>query len=250
MDIYGPTLARHDFDGPVAVVGDVHGELALLDRLLAEIGDMPLVFVGDLVDRGPDSRGVVQRMIDTGAIGVRGNHEEWFVAWAHGLAPGATAVPMFGEPTLTSYGVPPGELPPAEAGPALVPESHRELLRGLPVVIDLGVGGQRYWLLHAGVPRADRLQDLFDDTPPRPTDPAAVVPWLARHRRDSCLWVKTLPEDMPVLDRPIVFGHTSFPLPIDCGHAIALDTGAGRWPDAALTAVVLPERRFVSVRSA
>lgn len=242
-------MVRVEERGPIAVVGDVHGELGLLDRLLARLGDVPLFFVGDLVDRGPDSRGVVQRMIDVGARGVRGNHEEWFIAWAHGLVPGASAVPMFGEPTLTSYGVPAGELPPAEDGPRYVPAAHRSFLGGLPIAMDLRVADQRYWLTHAGVPREDRLADLLDNADDRPRDPAALVPFLAAHRRDSLLWVKTLPEDMPATDRTVVFGHTSFRVPADTGHAIALDTGAGRWKDAALTAVILPDRRFVSVRA-
>ena len=53
--------------GPLDIIGDVHGELAALERLLARLGadparghvERPLVFVGDLIDRGPDSPGVV-----------------------------------------------------------------------------------------------------------------------------------------------------------------------------------------------
>lgn len=250
MDIAGAPVVRIEVAGPVAVIGDVHGRLDMLDLLLERLNALtpgiPIFFVGDLVDRGPDSRGVVQRMIDIGARGVRGNHEEWFAAWAHALAPGAAAVPMFGEPTLTSYGVPAGELPSAAAGLQHVPEEHREFIRALPIVIDLQLETERFWLVHAGIPAGDRLHDAFDAPAVRPTDPAALVPWLARHRRDSLLWVKTLPEDMPVVDAPVVFGHLSFPEPVDLGHAIGIDTGAGRWPKGALTAVVLPERRFVS----
>ena len=69
-------------DRPLAVIGDVHGELAALERLLARpaLGpDRFLVFVGDLIDRGPDSPGVVRRvreLVDAGrAQVVLGNHE-------------------------------------------------------------------------------------------------------------------------------------------------------------------------------
>jgi hypothetical protein len=79
------------------VVGDVHGcrtELeALLDRVAFASGDR-LVFVGDLVARGPDSLGVLDVVRRTGAIVVRGNHEqkllEWRdrrIAWMHGELP-------------------------------------------------------------------------------------------------------------------------------------------------------------------
>lgn len=69
------------------MIGDIHGELLALDRLLARLGcdpdagvaERPLVFVGDLVDRGPDSPGVVRRvrqLVDAGvAWSVAGNHE-------------------------------------------------------------------------------------------------------------------------------------------------------------------------------
>lgn len=66
------------------IVGDVHGcreELdALLDRVAFATGDR-LVFVGDLVARGPDSLGVLDIARRTGAIIVRGNHEEKLLSW-------------------------------------------------------------------------------------------------------------------------------------------------------------------------
>jgi hypothetical protein len=66
------------------VVGDVHGcagELeSLLDRVRFSSGDR-LVMVGDLVARGPDSRGVLALVREAGALPVRGNHEEKLLAW-------------------------------------------------------------------------------------------------------------------------------------------------------------------------
>jgi hypothetical protein len=66
------------------IVGDVHGCAAeletLLERLAFTTGDR-LVFVGDLIARGPDSRGVLDIARNTGAIVVRGNHEEKLLRW-------------------------------------------------------------------------------------------------------------------------------------------------------------------------
>ncbi|MBX3191954.1 MAG: metallophosphoesterase [Labilithrix sp.] len=66
------------------IVGDVHGcraELeALLDRVAFSSGDR-LIFVGDLVARGPDSLGVLDVVRRTGAIVVRGNHEQKLIDW-------------------------------------------------------------------------------------------------------------------------------------------------------------------------
>jgi hypothetical protein len=68
------------------VVGDVHGCLAELDELLAQLairrGVDRLVFAGDLVDRGPDPVGVVRRVRELKAEAVLGNHEEKHLRWA------------------------------------------------------------------------------------------------------------------------------------------------------------------------
>lgn len=76
------------FDGPVDIVGDIHGEITAFDALLERLGYTPdgrhpqgcrLVFLGDLVDRGADSPAVVERvaeMVEAGrAQCVLGNHE-------------------------------------------------------------------------------------------------------------------------------------------------------------------------------
>jgi len=86
------------------IVGDVHGcriELeALLDRVGFSTGDR-LVFVGDLVARGPDSLGVLDVARRTGAIVVRGNHEQklldWKLAQARALPTDATGKPLLGK---------------------------------------------------------------------------------------------------------------------------------------------------------
>ncbi len=80
------TLVQPLPDGPLDIVGDVHGELSALEALIRRLGgdpdgrlDRPMVFVGDLVDRGPDSPGVVRlvrRLVEEGqAWCVLGNHE-------------------------------------------------------------------------------------------------------------------------------------------------------------------------------
>jgi hypothetical protein len=66
------------------IVGDVHGCRVELERLLDRIGFASgdrLVFVGDLVARGPDTLGVLDIARQTGAVIVRGNHEEKLLAW-------------------------------------------------------------------------------------------------------------------------------------------------------------------------
>jgi len=256
-------IERLELAGPVAVCGDIHGRLDLLDRLLAALPPgAPLVHCGDLVDRGRDSRGVLQRLIDVGARGVRGNHEEWLCEWLIGRVHGedGAVIPrldafgrLLGEATLASYGLDPrAPLHELDAARAAVPAAHVALVAALPLALDLVVDGTTYWVIHAGV--ADGLRNpaglVVDHAaiPPWPADPQAVVPWLARHHRDELLWTKTDAAHQTDVGRTVLFGHVPGPRPVDRGHCVALDTGAGtRWPHAALTAGLLPERRFVTV---
>jgi serine/threonine protein phosphatase 1 len=261
-------IERLDMSGPVAVCGDIHGRLDLLDRLLCALPPgVPLVHCGDLVDRGPDSRGVLQRLIDVGARGVRGNHEEWPCEWLIGrdfddqgrLVPQLDAFGrLLGEATLLSYGLDPrAPLPELVDSRGAVPAPHVVFLDRLPLALDLVVDGVHHWVIHAGVVDelgrptrvgSDDPDDLDDARATWPADVDDVVPWLVRHHRDELLWTKTGAFDQRNVGRTVLFGHVPGRQPIDLGHCVALDTGAGtRWPDAALTAIVLPERRFLSV---
>src|SRR5688500_18400568 len=70
--------------GRTVIVGDVHGCREELDALLDKVGFATgdrLIFVGDLVARGPASLGVLDIARRTGAVIVRGNHEEKLLSW-------------------------------------------------------------------------------------------------------------------------------------------------------------------------
>jgi serine/threonine protein phosphatase 1 len=105
----------------VYAIGDIHGRLDLLDSLLASIADDDqmrgdgvttlYVFLGDLIDRGPDSRGVVQRLLDFSRSGrdarfLMGNHEQVFLRATAG-DPRALRflIRIGGRETLLSYGI-------------------------------------------------------------------------------------------------------------------------------------------------
>lgn len=111
--------------GRTVIVGDVHGcrqELeTLLDRVAFTSGDR-LVFVGDLVAKGPDSLGVLDIARRTGAIVVRGNHEQKLIEWRQsgpGLRRAPSAPPARGAPPLLAPPVP------------TIPKLHRDVARTL-----------------------------------------------------------------------------------------------------------------------
>lgn len=229
------------YDRPVAVLGDLHGRSDLLRAMLDALPpDMPVLVAGDVCDRGPDTRGVLDLLVARGADGVCGNHDLWLADWALGAGfdPFALHPHMGGHATLASYGVVGRSRAEIEAQRHKVPPAHALWLATRPIAIDLHVMGTPYWLVHAGVPSTVDLSGLTA---------AQVVPHLAHHKPDTLLWAKNDPDDMLPLDRTVVMGHLVLTEPIDNGHVLAIDTGCGSRQLGYLTAVILPERRFVRV---
>jgi serine/threonine protein phosphatase 1 len=159
-----------DARGPEGVrlyaIGDVHGCLEALVRVHRAIGDdlaarpagdWRIIHLGDYVDRGADSRGVVEFMRarvagDRRVLCLRGNHDEMFAA-ALGGERGAVELWLMngGAETLESYGVPLtrflDELRSGRAGGDAVPQAHRAFLDGLAVSARFG----DYYFVHAGI---------------------------------------------------------------------------------------------------
>ena len=232
-------IVRLELAGPVAVIGDIHGRDDLLKKLLQKLGKkMPVFFVGDLIDRGPDAFDVVERLMARGARGIRGNHEEWMRKWLAGEGfNGDVLQRAFGAgATLASYGITEG--PYAERFTE-VPPAHRKFFRSLPLVLDLVVDGVAFWVVHAGVNRSTPLE------PAVPRDEA--IAWLVENEPYDLLWNGDYVEKARLLDRPVIYGHKPHMKPAATERAIAIDTGCGTWEAGKLTAVILPERRFISV---
>jgi serine/threonine protein phosphatase 1 len=139
-------------------IGDIHGSLAKLRGLIArcerDAGGEPmtLVFIGDYIDRGPDSRGVVdyvmrlQARLGANAIVLKGNHEELAVVAADDSMRAANWLLNGGDKTLRSYGISSAQELPAD---------HLAWLRGLRLRFD---DGQRLFV-HAGIDPARPLDD-------------------------------------------------------------------------------------------
>jgi serine/threonine protein phosphatase 1 len=98
----------------VIAVGDIHGNLQALDDLLGKItpeigsGDT-VVFLGDFIDRGPDSKGCIQRILDlkrtskAQVVGLLGNHEQWMLETSRDFTRHSWVLGMEGLPTIQSY---------------------------------------------------------------------------------------------------------------------------------------------------
>ena len=228
-----------DVRGPIAVIGDIHGRADLLACLLKKLGTMPVFVVGDVNDRGPDTKLVIELLVEREARGVRGNHEEWLCRFADGGGFDTLALnPMFGgAATLKSYGIEGRSPREVEEQFRRIPRDHRAWLLSLPVALRIVIDGAPFWIAHAGV-SASLCAGI---------DPIPRMSEIAEKEYFDLLWRGQEPKDMDELDGPVVYGHVPRQEPIDAGHAIGIDTGCGVRPNGKLTAVILPARRFVSV---
>lgn len=211
-------------------IGDIHGQIGMLEDAHARIekdristGDKssPVVHLGDLVDRGPDSKGVIDFLIagrDRGEpwIVVRGNHDAMFADFLSttanpddALRKGLTWLNgrVGGDTTLASYGVRTGGFRSRRAiledARAAVPESHTRFLASLPMFH----AAPEILFVHAGI-RPGVPVTLQD-----PTD---------------LMWIR---EEFLVDTRDhgslIVHGHTPVEDARNYGNRVNLDTGAG-----------------------
>jgi len=223
----GPAAGRAPPDMRIYAIGDLHGRKDLLDRMLALIADDArvtrasrklLVFLGDYVDRGPDSRAVVETVAagpPPGAdwagfrwVALAGNHEAMMLRFIEDLESAAVWLSGAngGIATLQSYI---GELPQPSGLHALqsaflkaLPPEHRHFLASLPVS---HVEGD-YFFVHAGV---------------RPS-----IPLLHQQRLDM-LWIRGEFLGSSVdYGKVVVHGHTITMAPEERINRIGIDTGA------------------------
>lgn len=223
------------YAGPVAVIGDIHGQDELLEALLnlPSVENRSILVTGDVGDRGLGTKKVLDLLISRKAFGVLGNHDEWLRNYASkGLFDPFVLSPiMGGKATLESYGIDHHTVTEYRK----IPMEHVAWLNSLAMLIDLEVCGTKYWLTHAGVPALSATD---------PTKP--LMPQIATISSEFVFWGNQQPSNMPVVDRPVIMGHIVQREPKDLGHVIAIDTGAG-FPGGKLTALLLPERSFVLV---
>lgn len=218
------------------VVGDIHGRLDLFDALIAAIeaddatsgaAATTVVLLGDLVDRGPESAGVLQRARewqDQRRVRILiGNHEEMFLECFQDKEVLRHFLKHGGRETILSFGIPQIEYNELtldelfECLPDLVPKEVREYVSGFEEMIVAG----DYVFVHAGI------------------DPRLP---LEEQKRADLLWIRDrfLRYDGP-LDKVVVHGHTIFDEVTDHGQRIAIDTGAFR--TGKLSALVLEDEQ-------
>ncbi|WP_319003723.1 metallophosphoesterase [Alloyangia pacifica] len=211
---------------PIFVIGDIHGQIDRLHEALDYISHdahagAPIVFLGDYVDRGPDSRAVIDLLMQGQAEGrpwtcLMGNHDRFLLRFLENpryMDPNVsrpllwTDPPLGGARTLASYGV------DVREGRALedihadareaVPQAHRDWIAGLPRFHET----EAHIFVHAGL------------------RPGVLLNY---QKEDDLVWIRA-----PFLDwqgdwgRLVVHGHTALDAPQLYANRLNMDGGAG-----------------------
>lgn len=210
-------------------IGDIHGCATSLDALLLKVDPSPddhLLFVGDYIDRGPNSKGVIDRLLElrteVECTFLRGNHEAMMLEY---LNTGTSTLWHVngGRSTLRSYAA-------NRASEIDIPDAHAEFVRDTKLYHET----DDFFFVHAGLDPHRTIAENLEEAQER-----------------TFLWERSHLEAKELAwEKPVVCGHTPQPQPINREKLLLIDTGCvyhmqpgmGR-----LTAVHLPEREFVDV---
>jgi serine/threonine protein phosphatase 1 len=211
----------------IFAIGDIHGCISHLDKLTAQLdidaSQDTLIFVGDYIDRGPDSKGVIDAILDIrknirDVVCLTGNHEDMFLNYCLDRRNENLYMSNGGMRTLASYG-----FSPEGTEQLILPPSHREFFTGLRTYHET----DDYIFVHAGL---------------RPGIP------LDRQDREDLLWIRFEFINSPYdFGKTVVYGHTPVSLnkPLIDKNKICIDTGAVY--GGKLTCIELPEMTIYQV---
>jgi len=225
----------------IYAIGDIHGRLDLLERAIAAIqrdveehGPAALtVTLGDYVDRGPESCGVLGRLAEnpfpTTYVAIKGNHEALLEDFLADSSTGSYWRQQGGAQTLQSYGIRVGGLigvnfaTAQKQFEAALPPAHRQFLLSLKVSFTRG----NYFFCHAGV---------------RPDVP------LDRQSDQDMLWIRDdFLSSSKNFGKIVVHGHTPLPEPLVLPNRISIDTGAFMTGRLTCVALEAGDPRFLPV---
>ncbi|QTN37258.1 metallophosphoesterase family protein [Cognatishimia activa] len=208
----------------IYAIGDIHGHFAQLETALARIEedggpDAQIVFLGDYIDRGPDSRAVIDLLSLGLAEGrnwvcLKGNHDGYLIDFLeHGRAESLLRPdlhwfdkPLGGAATLKSYGVDvEGKLisEVVEEARAAIPETHKAFMAALPCSHET----ETHFFAHAGIRPGVAFSDQVE----------LDLTWI----RGEFL------NDTRDHGKLVVHGHTAVSFPEHAGNRVNLDGGTG-----------------------
>jgi serine/threonine protein phosphatase 1 len=208
----------------IFAIGDIHGCYDPLVRLLGRIpidwSRDRLIFIGDYIDRGPQSFEVVQHLVELQArqpdtVFLKGNHEQMLLDYLSGRDR-MTYLYNGGQQTLDGY-----LQHASSSGRYPIPDAHLRFFESLRLMFET----EDYIFVHAGLRWGLPLE---------------------RQNTEDLLWIReSFIDTRRSFGKRVVFGHTPFDEPRVEPNKIGIDTGAVYGNK--LTCVQLPEEKFYSV---
>ncbi len=208
-------------------IGDIHGCYKSMEAMLEKLQpytDRQFIFIGDYIDRGPDSMKVIERLIEfqqeVDCVFLRGNHEQMLLDAVYRNDSNLWMM-NGGQSTLQSYGL-------KRRDSVLFPDDHQEFFDSTKMYHDT----KDYFFVHAGISPAKTIEQSLEDD----------------NEIDEFLWERShLNAFRTPWEKTVVFGHTPRPKPLRKDHMIGIDTGCvyDRVGYGKLTAVKLPEEEFI-----
>ena len=199
-------------------IGDIHGEYYKLENLLEKLspnGNDTIVFLGDYIDRGLYSKQVVDKLIELSKFChcefLKGNHEYYMLKSFTGDKEAEYFFMTYGGvQTIESYG-----------NIENITKFHGDFYNNLKIHVSVG----DYMFVHGGI------------NPNIPLEKHSELENLMI--RDEFIYHPTN------LKKKVIFGHTPFEKPLILPDKIGIDTGSGKYETGYITAVILPEEKFV-----
>jgi serine/threonine protein phosphatase 1 len=185
-------------------IGDIHGHIKALVGLVDLINPNPedtLVFLGDYINRGPDSKAVLQFVIDLkhrcNVVCIMGNHEEMMINAFEDPSKFGWFLENGGNATLQSYG--------NSQNLSLVPQAHKDFLLGLPLYHET----DQHFFIHANYDYNVDLSDMDSST----------ALWRSLNGRPR----------RHISRKTAILGHTPQMNGeiLDLNHLVCIDTGCG-----------------------
>ena len=241
------------------IFGDVHGNATALQKMFEKFGDTDVTYytLGDLIDRGPDSKRVLELCAEHNVNGVYGNHELWLLNVLNGFDVDDMAYDgiMGGKATLKSYGVSIDIDTELAAGilrnklsPAVVAFVNR-----LKPTMTIEAYGTKYYLNHSGI-NTMVVKQLVDQLRPSIgfmpnylyTDDQLLLSVIEKSCINQIIWMSPDIDSRAgglhkFADGVQVFGHKPLKEAKVTDHYIGLDTGSGTCPPYKLSALVITE---------
>lgn len=241
------------------VFGDTHGQSLqlknLLDKIYCLYPNIDIFSTGDLIDRGPNSKEVVDLCIDNSVLPVVGNHEALLIEYLNGddgayymhINPG-----MGGSATVRSY----LNLDPKDWALKAyskeyrnkIPLLHKNFYYNCPQAIMVKTANQSYLITHAGLNYTkDKQQYMFEEEYYNDLTISSikdVIETFIKFYPEDNLWDFKKSNQIPLVEDMIqITGHLPYPEPQLTDTSYQIDTGCGK--NGKLTAIILPEKIII-----